>query len=82
METDIRVTGFTIHDYGDESVGIFSASWMLNGEFFFTDNNELKEFKKKLAEAFEWATNGPVEIMTLEELKQHIIDDTKKWGEI
>jgi len=43
----IEIKGFRITDYGDPSVGIFRADWELSGEFYFEDEEDLKNFKHK-----------------------------------
>ncbi len=65
--TEIKASGFHISDPGDPSVGMFPSYWTLDGDFYFDGNEELEQFKKKLAEAFEYATDGKLIIETLED---------------
>jgi hypothetical protein len=68
---EIVTAGFIINYYGDESVGIFDASWTLKpdagGPFYFTDEKELEEFKGKLEDAFEIVTGERCGVETFEE---------------
>ena len=65
--TEVKSSGFLIHDNGDESVGIFSQQWSLTGDFVFETAADLEAFKNKLCEAFEYVTGAPVWAETLEE---------------
>lgn len=64
---NIKTKGFIISDPGDTSVGIFPATWKLDGDFEFYDSDELNAFKKAITEAFEYVAD-PVHIATIEEL--------------
>ena len=66
------IKGFYINAPGDMTVGIFPAEWELSGEFFFEDEEEFKQFKNKLSEAFEYASGEPVIIETFEEREKYI----------
>jgi hypothetical protein len=59
---DIKITGFYITSYGDESVGIFNQTWRLDGDFYFDSREDLEEMRQKIKEAFEvYADNLVVE---------------------
>ncbi len=64
---DIRVSGFIITEPDDRSVGIFGSTYILNGDFVFTDKEGLEEFRTKLREAFEWVSDPLPSIVTFEE---------------
>jgi len=64
----MKTKGFIIHDAGDSSVGIFSATWELKGDFYFSDEEELNDFKTDLEYVFTEYTGGfKISVMTEEE---------------
>lgn len=67
-----KVSGFVITAPGDESVGIFSSSWKIEGDFFFDNQEECDEFKKDLNYVFENYCGEIVEIITFEEYQTMI----------
>lgn len=64
---EIYTNGFIIQEQDDRSVGIFGGRYMLSGEFCFQDKEELDGFRAKLIEAFEWVSDPPPSVTTIEE---------------
>jgi len=62
-----KVTGFYITAPGDESVGIFPATWKLENDFYFDTPEELENFKKELRGLFEWYCGEITSVVTFEE---------------
>ena len=56
MEEQVKITPITIYSKGDESVGIFSATWMINEEIYL-EKEEAEAFRDKLREAFEYVAD-------------------------
>lgn len=52
----ITIENVLIHSHGDESVGLFPASWQINEEIFI-EPEDLEMFRKKLIEAFEYTAD-------------------------
>lgn len=69
--------GFIIRSDGDPTVGIYPAEWQLTGGFYFSDQEELEEFRTKLKEAFEYAADDAY-VETFEEVKE--IEDRRTKG--
>lgn len=65
--TFIETKGFYIHFDGDMSVGIFPCTWKIEGYFSFDTEEDLKVFKDKLTEAWEYCSDTPTWIETFEE---------------
>lgn len=61
------ITGFYITAPGDESVGIFPATWKLENDFHFDSPEELEEFKKELRSLFEFYCGEVTSVVTFEE---------------
>ena len=77
---DIKVNHFTIHFYGDESVGIFSGSWKLGNEFYFQSKEDLQHFKDKLKEAFSFcADESCIGVFTDEEEQKELEKEEQLW---
>lgn len=53
---DIEIKQITIHCPGDESVGIFPATWTINEEIYI-DKEDLEPFRAKLKEAWEFVAD-------------------------
>ena len=62
-----KITGFYITAPGDESVGIFPATWKLQDDFYFDTPEELEEFKKELRGLFEFYCGEVTSVVTFEE---------------
>lgn len=63
---EIKITGFYITSYGDESVGIFNQTWQLDGDFYFDSQEDLEKMREKIKETFEiYADN--LAVQTFEE---------------
>lgn len=71
MAKQIHVERFYIFSGGDESVGLWDQEWTVGPDFYFENENELKEFKEKLKEAFEYICENP-EITTQAEIDEYI----------
>ena len=54
---------------GDQSVGIFPASWVINGPFSFDTESDFDEFKKHIRDAFEFVCDQRVGVYTIEEIR-------------
>ena len=67
VEEIAKISGFYITAPGDESVGIFPATWKLENDFFFDSVEELEEFKKELRGVFEFYCGEVTSVMTFEE---------------
>ena len=77
MNEQIHVKRFYILIPGDNSVGIWDQEFELGPDFYFEDQNEHNEFKKKLVEAFEYVGEN-IEIATQEEIDA----ENKKYGRL
>jgi hypothetical protein len=64
----MKVTGFIISAQGDPSVGINPATWKLEEDFYFDNQEELEEFKNQLKELF---TNYCGEISFIETYEEY-----------
>ena len=64
----MKVSGFIISAQGDPSVGINPATWKLEEDFYFDDQEELEEFKNQLKELF---TNYCGEISFVETYEEY-----------
>jgi len=67
IENIIKITGFYVTAPGDESVGIFPATWTVENEFYFDTPEELEEFKKELRGLFEFYCGEVTSVVTFEE---------------
>lgn len=56
METQILVTPITIFSKGDESVGIFSATWTIT-EDIWLEPEDLETFREELRAAWEFVAD-------------------------
>lgn len=65
----INTSGFTVHFYGDPSVGIFSETWRIEGDFCFDSEHDYKTFKSRISEAFEYCCGEATEVMSFEEIE-------------
>lgn len=68
----IECTGFIVHYDGDSTVGMFPQYWTLKGNFLFDDEGELNQFKEKICEAFEYCSDTPLWVESLEERSEKI----------
>lgn len=66
----IEVKGFYIMYAGDETVGMFSKEWTIDEWFCFETKEDLKAFKEKLLEAWEYCSDTPLYIETFEEREE------------
>lgn len=62
-----KITGFYITAPGDESVGIFPATWRLQDDFYFDNPEELEEFRDGIKYLFELYCGEVTSIVTFEE---------------
>lgn len=72
MDNELKSFGFIVEFYGDKSVGIFNQQWVINGEFEFQSAEDFKAFKQKIIEAFEYCSDTPIGVVSLEEHKAKI----------
>lgn len=70
--SQIKTTGFLITYPGDKSVGMFQQQWQLSGEFQFDYQIDLDIFKRKIAEAFEFCSDTPIIVESVEERSDQI----------
>jgi hypothetical protein len=68
----MKVTGFIISAQGDPSVGINPATWKLEEDFYFDDQEELQEFREQLISIFESYCGEISFIETYEEYQKRI----------
>ena len=68
----MKITGFIISAQGDSSVGINSATWKLEEDFYFDDQEELEEFKNQLKELFTGYCGEISFVETYEEYQKQI----------
>jgi hypothetical protein len=73
---EIKTKGFYVTSFGDPSVGINDATWTINGGFFFTDDEEIEEFKKGLLETFGLIADN-LTVCTFEEYDEEIENQTE-----
>lgn len=69
MAEQIKVSEFTITAHGDPSAGIFSSVWTVGPEFYFENEEELEEFRERLAELFSDYSGEKVSVYTAEEIE-------------
>ena len=53
METQVLITPITIYSKGDESVGIFSASWTIK-EDVYIEKEDIEKFREELRATWEF----------------------------
>ena len=53
METQVLITPITIYSKGDESVGIFSASWTIT-EDVYIEKEDIEKFREELRATWEF----------------------------
>lgn len=67
VEKIMKITGFYVTAPGDESVGIFPATWEIKNEFYFDTSEELENFRKELQSLFEYYCGEVTSVITFEE---------------
>jgi len=67
VEKIIKVTGFHVTAPGDESVGIFPATWEIKNDFYFDNQKELDIFKFEIKSLFEFYCGEVTNVITFEE---------------
>jgi len=65
----IEASGYKIKFHGDLTVGVFSQEWDVVGDFFFENEEEEKQFKSKLIEAWEYCSDTPLTVETINRKK-------------
>lgn len=65
----IEVTGFSIIDYGDPSVGLLKREWELKGEFLFENKLELELFRREIRYIYFETFDASVVVKTFEEIE-------------
>lgn len=73
VEDIIKVSGFYITAAGDPSVGISSASWEMNNEFYFDTPEDLEEFRKEIKQLYEFHCGEVTSVVTFEEYQAEMI---------
>jgi hypothetical protein len=76
MMNIIKVSGFHILSKGDPTVGINDASWELQDDFYFDNQEELEVFRKDIKVFFENYC-GEVTVKTFEEVNK-LIDEEER----
>lgn len=71
----IQSTGFLVEFQGDETVGMFSQQWHILGDFIFESEEELSGFKFKISQAFEFCSDKPISVESLEERSARINEE-------
>ena len=71
----IKSTGFIVEFQGDETVGIFSRKWHISGGFMFESEEEFSGFKFKISQAFEFCSDTPISVESLEERSERINEE-------
>jgi len=66
----IEVTGFSIIDYGDPSVGLLKREWVLKGDFVFENSIELEIFRRDLKYLYFESFDASVVVKTFEEIEK------------
>lgn len=72
MAQILKTKGFVITYSGDDTVGMFQQEWQLSGDFNFNDQSDLDVFKRKISEAFEFCSDTPILVESLEERSTRI----------
>jgi len=68
----IKSTGFIVEYQGDETVGMFSQQWHISGDFMFESEEDFSAFKFKISQAFEFCSDTPISVESLEERSRRI----------
>jgi hypothetical protein len=66
----VNIKGFYITEPGDPSVGIYPATWKLEGEFIFDNEEELESFRTDLKKTFENYCGEFVKVETIDEIEK------------
>lgn len=81
QQTDvIRCAGFLVQFSGDRSVGIFDQEWTISGDFEFHSAADFEAFKQKISEAFEYCSDTPIGVESLEERSVRINAEIAAYG--
>lgn len=81
QQTDvIRCAGFLVQFIGDRSVGIFDQEWTISGDFEFHSADDFNSFKQKISEAFEYFSDTPIGVESLEERSARINAEIAAFG--
>lgn len=70
--TQIKSKGFLVTYTGDETVGMLPLQWQIAGDFTFDCQADLDIFKRKIAQAFEFCSDTPIIVESLEEISARI----------
>lgn len=76
----IRCAGFLVQFSGDRSVGIFDQEWTITGDFEFHSAADFNSFKQKISEAFEYCSDTPIGVESLEERSVMINAEIAAYG--
>lgn len=72
---NIKSTGFIVEFQGDETVGMFSQQWYISGDFEFDSEEEFSGFKFKISQSFEFCSDTPISVESLEERSERINEE-------
>lgn len=75
----IKIKGFYIGIAGDPSVGIPNSTWELRNDFYFDNQEEFDEFKKKLRLFFEDYCGEVASVTTIDEYEKMLIEEDKEY---
>lgn len=71
----IKSIGFIVEFQGDETVGMFSQQWHISGDFEFDSEEEFSGFKFKISQAFEFCSDTPISVESIEERSERINEE-------
>jgi len=78
--SQINSSGFIVEYSGDESVGMFPQQWQILGCFEFDSEEEFSGFKFKISQAFEFCSDTPISVESLEERSARINDELQAFS--
>jgi len=76
----VNSSGFIVEYSGDESVGMFPQQWQILGGFEFDSEEEFSGFKFKISQAFEFCSDTPISVESLEERSERINDELQAFS--
>lgn len=72
---EYKSKGFLVEYQGDETVGIFPQQWQILGDFTFDSEAEFSGFKFKISQAFEFCSDTPISVESIEERSARINEE-------
>ena len=77
---DIKVKNWAIKSEGDSSVGIPDGEWVIKGEMFFENKEDLEFFRDKIREAFTSCVDeSTIGVYTESEINEQVDKENKMW---